>query len=200
MYHIYGTKWPKNIRVNIYCLFFSPMWKVCRSTFTIMSYIFIHLILDSLLLLCMKIGSMHTNMICMTYVISVRRYRSGKKGIGGPVYVHYRNVIMSAMVSEIIGVSVVCTIVCSGADQRKIKVPRHWPWNGSCVYCALVIAPRGETTHEGVDVNNTPLSMINPDYNMMPAISVRINQYSAYYKQIKAWIESNRRRRSHVTT
>ena len=28
--------------------------------------------------------------------------------------------------------------------------------------CALVIARRGETTHEGVDVNNTHLSMINP--------------------------------------
>ena len=46
--------------------------------------------------------------------------------------------------------------------------------------CALVIARRGETTHEGVDVNNTHLSMINPDYNMMLAISVTIYQYSAY--------------------
>ena len=46
--------------------------------------------------------------------------------------------------------------------------------------CALVIARRGETTHSGVDVNNAHLSMINPNYNMMLAISVRINQYSAY--------------------
>ena len=37
-----------------------------------------------------------------------------------------------------------------------------------------------KTTHEGVDVNNTHLSMINPDYNMMTAIYLRINQYSAY--------------------
>ena len=28
--------------------------------------------------------------------------------------------------------------------------------------CALVIARRGETTHSGVDVNNTHLTMINP--------------------------------------
>ena len=28
---------------------------------------------------------------------------------------------------------------------------------------ALVIARRGKTTHSGVDVNNTHLSMINPD-------------------------------------
>ena len=41
-------------------------------------------------------------------------------------------------------------------------------------------SPRGETTHEGVDVNNTHLSMISPDYNMMLAISVTIYQYSAY--------------------
>ena len=43
-----------------------------------------------------------------------------------------------------------------------------------------IVWPRGETTHEGVDVNNTHLSMINPDYNMMPASSVRTNQHSAY--------------------
>ena len=44
----------------------------------------------------------------------------------------------------------------------------------------LVIARRGETTHSGVHVNNTRLSMISPDYNMILAISVRINQNSAY--------------------
>ena len=43
-----------------------------------------------------------------------------------------------------------------------------------------LVSPCGEATHEGVDVNNTHLSMINPDYNMMPAISVRTNQYFAY--------------------
>ena len=45
---------------------------------------------------------------------------------------------------------------------------------------SCVVLPRGETTHEGADVNNIHLSMINPDYNMMPAIFVLINQYSAY--------------------
>ena len=43
-----------------------------------------------------------------------------------------------------------------------------------------VVSPRGETTHEGVDVNNTHLSMINPDYNMMPTILLFIDQYSAH--------------------
>ena len=43
-----------------------------------------------------------------------------------------------------------------------------------------VVSPRGETTHEGVEVNNMHIYMINPDYNIMQAISVRINQYSAY--------------------
>ena len=32
---------------------------------------------------------------------------------------HYSDAIMSASVSEITGVSIVCTLVCSGANQRK---------------------------------------------------------------------------------
>ena len=41
--------------------------------------------------------------------------------------------------------------------------PKWWP-GGETTHsgCALVIARRGETTHSGVDVNNTYLSMINP--------------------------------------
>ena len=34
--------------------------------------------------------------------------------------------------------------------------------------CALGIARRGETTHSGVDVNNTHPSMINPLNKMLP--------------------------------
>ena len=37
---------------------------------------------------------------------------------------HYNDVIMSAMVSHITGVSIVCLIVYSGAEN--IKTPRHW--------------------------------------------------------------------------
>ena len=33
--------------------------------------------------------------------------------------VHYSDIIMSVMESQIIGVSIVCSTVCSGADQRK---------------------------------------------------------------------------------
>ena len=39
--------------------------------------------------------------------------------------------------------------------------------------------------HEGVDVNNTHLSMINPDYNMMQPIYILIDQYSAYAGKLK---------------
>ena len=42
------------------------------------------------------------------------------------------------------------------------------------------IARRGETTHEGVDVNNTHPSMINPDYNMILANLTLNYQYFAY--------------------
>ena len=41
---------------------------------------------------------------------------------------HYRNVIISVLASQITGVSIVHSTVCSGTDQRKkIKAPRHWP-------------------------------------------------------------------------
>ena len=42
------------------------------------------------------------------------------------------------------------------------------------------IARQGETTHEGVDVNNTHPSMINPDYNMILANLTLNYQYFAY--------------------
>ena len=34
---------------------------------------------------------------------------------------------MSVMASQITGVSIVYSTVCSGADQRNIKDPLHWP-------------------------------------------------------------------------
>ena len=34
---------------------------------------------------------------------------------------------MNVMASQITGVSIGYSIVCSGADQRNIKAPRHWP-------------------------------------------------------------------------
>ena len=46
--------------------------------------------------------------------------------------------------------------------------------------CALGITRRGETTHSGVDVNNTHPSMINPDYNMILAYLTLNYQYFAY--------------------
>ena len=35
---------------------------------------------------------------------------------------HYSGVIISAMVSQITGVSIVCSTVCSGAEERKIML------------------------------------------------------------------------------
>ena len=43
-----------------------------------------------------------------------------------------------------------------------------------------IVSPPAETTYEGVAVNNTHLSMIYPNYNMMPVIYLVINQYAAY--------------------
>ena len=52
-------------------------------------------------------------------------WKSPKKRI-----IHYSDVIMSEMASQITGVSIVCTAVCSGAEENieeNIKAPRHWP-------------------------------------------------------------------------
>ena len=40
-------------------------------------------------------------------------------------------------------------------------------------------SPRGETTHEGVDVNNTHPSMINPDFMILANLTLNY-QYFAY--------------------
>ena len=40
---------------------------------------------------------------------------------------HYSDVMMNAMVSQTIGVSIVYSIVCSDLDQTNVKAPRHWP-------------------------------------------------------------------------
>ena len=40
---------------------------------------------------------------------------------------HYSDVIICVMVSQITGVSIVYSTVCSGADQRKHQSSVHWP-------------------------------------------------------------------------
>ena len=53
----------------------------------------------------------------------VRCVGLGKKSM------RYSGVIMSAMASQITGVSIVCSTVYS-ADQENAKSPRHWPLRG----------------------------------------------------------------------
>ena len=43
---------------------------------------------------------------------------------------HYDDVTMSGMASQITSLTIVYSIVYSGADQRNIKAPRHWPLCG----------------------------------------------------------------------
>ena len=65
---------------------------------------------------------------------------------------HYNDVIMSAMASQITGVSIVYSIVCSGADQRK----HHWPlWGEFTVDRWLVNSPhhKGPMTRKCMMVN-----------------------------------------------
>ena len=46
--------------------------------------------------------------------------------------VHYSDVIMRAMVYQIIGVPIVFSAVCSGTDQKH-QAPRHWPLWGESI-------------------------------------------------------------------
>ena len=41
--------------------------------------------------------------------------------------IHYNDVIMGAIASQITNLTIVYSIVYSDADQRNIKDPRHWP-------------------------------------------------------------------------
>ena len=43
------------------------------------------------------------------------------------IIIGHLTVIMSTMASQIIGVSIVCSIVCSGAYKENIKAPHHRP-------------------------------------------------------------------------
>ena len=58
---------------------------------------------------------------------------------------HYSNVIIGAMASQITGVTSVCSIVCSGADQRKHRSSASLAfergihrWPGDCPHKGLV--------------------------------------------------------------
>ena len=43
---------------------------------------------------------------------------------------HYSDVILSTMASQITSLTIVCSTVYSGVDQRNIKAPCHWPLCG----------------------------------------------------------------------
>ena len=43
---------------------------------------------------------------------------------------HYGDVIMGAIASQITSLTIVCSTVYSDADKKNIKTPRHWPLCG----------------------------------------------------------------------
>ena len=56
---------------------------------------------------------------CAKFVLMTRKWNTTKWNFNHAGNVHYSDVIMSAMASQIIGVLIVCLNVCSVADQRK---------------------------------------------------------------------------------
>ena len=49
------------------------------------------------------------------------------------VKTHYTDVIMGAIAFQITSLTIVYSTVYSGADQRNIKAPRHWPLWGEVI-------------------------------------------------------------------
>ena len=62
---------------------------------------------------------------------------------------HYFDVIISAMVSQIFSLMIVCSIVHSGTDQRNIKAPRHWPLCGEFIVTGDRWIPRTNDQQRG---------------------------------------------------
>ena len=101
--------------------------------------------------------------------------------------------------------------ICLGRIHWSYALSRKWGYFG--------VAPTGDTPttsewstsllptkgvcywhqlHEGIDV--TPTTMVNRVYYTRPTHLVHSYQYSAYWKQIKVWIESICSPRCYVTT
>ena len=69
------------------------------------------------------VGVFHWGLIKMTVILQTT-FSNASTGSGNRHQaIHYKDVIMRAMASQITGVSIVCSIVCSGADQRKHQSP-----------------------------------------------------------------------------
>ena len=58
---------------------------------------------------------------------SLKHSWSSSTEINFEIWIHFSDVIMGTMASQITSLTVVYSTVCSGADQRNIKAPRHWP-------------------------------------------------------------------------
>ena len=82
------------------------------------TYRYIHI--DKKTLISQPIQIAHNS--CKTDLILVLPNTQEKKSIR-----YYSDIIMSAMASQITGVSVVYSTVCSGAHKKHIKALRHWP-------------------------------------------------------------------------
>ena len=67
--------------------------------------------------------SYFSRMFNWQWVVSDQRYWNNFEAY----WRHYSDVIMSVMASQITGISIDSSTVCTSADQRKIKAPRHWP-------------------------------------------------------------------------
>ena len=70
---------------------------------------------------------------------------------------------MSAMASQITGVSIVYSTICSGADKKNIKAPCHWPLWGRGIHRWPVNSPhKGPVTRKMFPFDDVIMKMRRP--------------------------------------
>ena len=110
---------------------------------------------------------------------------------------HYSGVIMSMMASQVTGVLFVCATVCSGADQRNHKTPRHWPLWGEFPHKGPVMRkmfPVGDAVTSSCmqtvicvnhRIDHTPIVIFNRWHIIINIVSKLSNLFSKYGEQIQ---------------
>ena len=72
-------------------------------------------------------------------------FRQDRNAFAWPQYWYYSDVIKGPMASQITSLTIVCSTVYSGADQKKnIKAPRHWPLWGESTGDRLIPRTNGQ--------------------------------------------------------
>ena len=85
---------------------------------------------------------------------------------------HYNDAIMSAMASRITSLTIVYSIVYSGADQRKHQATRHWPLWGEFTGDGEFPAQRAS------NAENVLIWWRHHEMSLQPGLNSQVGRYS----------------------